>query len=83
MIEHTGFLQVFEDAKLIGYTTNSYDYARLCVWYGGYSFNVYSANNYNEVSHFTNGEMAGMTDMDEKKTKAKEVMEERNFTVIE
>ena len=83
MIDHTGFLQVFEDAKLIGYKANSYDCARIIVWYGGYSFNVYSANNYNEVNHFTNPNEIVNKDMGEKKAKAKEIMESRGFTVIE
>jgi len=50
-----------EGAKLIGFN----DDGEACVWFGGYTFNVYdAARDWQESRAFTSGQMAGLTDYD-------------------
>ena len=48
-----------DGARLIGYNSRG----EVCVWFGGYSFNVYDTRReWTETRHFTSGVLCGMTD---------------------
>lgn len=71
-----------DGAKLIGFN----DDGLACVWYGGYSFNVYdAARDWQEVDHFTSGELAGIASKfaDEKRDHAKHRMENMGYEIVE
>jgi len=65
-----------EHGRLIGFN----DDGETCVWSGGYTFNVYNVvDEWQEIRQFTSGTM---TD-DKNKEKARKMMEEREFEIIE
>ena len=75
--------EVFDGAKLIGWKESKYDYPKICVWYGGYGFNVYGANNFGEVDYFSSGELAGDIDGEEAVSVAKSRIKSEGYEVIE
>jgi len=65
-----------EGAELIGFN----DDGEACVWCGGYSFSVYdAARDWDEVRHFTSGQMVDWKD----KEPAREMMERNGFEIVE
>ena len=71
-----------EHARLIGFN----DEGLACVWSGGYTFNVYdAARDWNEVTAFTSGQMAGLTDYDSPEAYgyAKERMKSEGYEPVE
>jgi len=67
--------RALEGAKLIGKDNQG----RICVWSGGYSFNVYDAlNDWQEVRHFSSGQMVEFSDEET----ARQRMENEGFEVI-
>lgn len=71
-----------EGANLIGFNEEGL----ACVWFGGYGFNVYdAARDWQEVDHFTSGQLAGLTDKEapEGYGYAKERMKSEGFNVVE
>jgi len=67
-------------AKMIGYS----DTGTICVWYGGYGFNVYETGGWEEVEHFASGELAGGQDTEEARRQIAALrMEMDGFTVVE
>ena len=68
-----------DGAKMIGYSDSG-----LCVWFGGYGFNVYEPVGWEELQHFTSGALCGEIQSEKRKRElAKERMEMEGFTVIE
>ena len=70
-----------EDAKMIGFNQEGL----ACLWFGGYGFNVYdAARGWQEVDHFTSGQLAGgqMSEI-EKEMAARDRMRSEGFNVVE
>ena len=72
--------RAFQGAKLVGQNRDG----ELCMWYGGYSFNVYdAARDWDECRTFSSGALAGDVSGDEAREIAKERMLMEDFTPIE
>ena len=71
-----------DSAKLVGWNEKGL----MCVWYGGYSFNVYDVlTGWNEVDHFTSGQISGLSEKDSPEGRgcAKARMRSEGYTVVE
>lgn len=71
-----------EGAKLVAWNRSG----EVCVWYGGYSFQVFdAARSWQEVRHFTSGAIAALTEKDspEGREAAKDRMKSEGFVVVE
>lgn len=69
-------------AKLAGFN----ELGHMCLWFGGYSFNVYdAARNWEEVDHFTSGQISGLSEKDspEGRGYAKARMRSEGYTIVE
>jgi len=66
--------QALDGAKLVGYKDNA-----ICVWYGGYGFNVYNPTSWEETGYFSSGALA--EDRDNRET-AIETMEADGYEVV-
>jgi len=78
----TNMSRAVRGAKLIGFNNDGL----ACVWSGGYGFNVYdAARDWQEVDHFTSGELAGISEKfeDERRDHARFRMEDMGYTVVE
>lgn len=74
--------RALRSAVLLGVNDNGH----MAVWSGGYSFNVYdAAGDWDEVDHFTSGDLAGMQDQTspEGVEAARERMEMGGYEVID
>jgi hypothetical protein len=75
-------VQATKGAKLIGFNGDG----EACVWFGGYTFNVFdAARDWEEVRMFTSGKMASLTDYetDEAYGYAKTRMLSEGFKIVE
>lgn len=82
MLKQVNMAEALDGAKLVGYNGDG----KMCAWFGGYSFSVYdAADDWGEISHFTSGQLAGVSDYDatEAYEYAKQRMRSEGFTVIE
>lgn len=71
----TNVTRAVRKAELIGFNHDGH----ACVWYGGYSFNVYdAARDWQEISHFTSGDMVDWSNQE----KARKRMEKEGFKII-
>lgn len=80
--ENDELARSLEGAKLVGWNRKG----QMCVWFGGYSFNVFdAARNWQEVRHFTSGQISGLTEKDspEGRGYAKARMRSEGFNVVE
>ena len=66
--------QALNGAKLVGYKDNA-----ICVWYGGYGFNIYKATSWKEVDYFSSGALAEDRD---NRAAAIETMEDSGYEVV-
>jgi len=64
-----------DKARLVGYN----EMGHICIWTGGYSFNVYdAATDWDEVTHFTTGTMVDENNIE----KARERMKMEGFDPV-
>ena len=66
--------QALNGAKLVGYKDNA-----ICVWYGGYGFNIYKSTSWKEVDYFSS---ATLVDESNKREAAIETMEDNGYEVV-